>query len=96
MEEYIIQGYQFEICLRISGPNVTNPRKYGLMTVECVLLKKKEKKKERNLGKYKQPHYLLKIPLFFCYCDLQTLKMMTLANVLSVLTVQLHHALSVD
>lgn len=88
MEEYIIQGYQFEICLRIRGPNVTNPRKYGLMTVECLLLKKKKIKK--NVGKYKQLHYLLKILLFSCYCDLLTLKMMNLANVLSVLTDQLH------
>lgn len=45
MEEYIIQGYQFEICLRITGPNVTNPRKYGLMTVECLLLKNNNKNK---------------------------------------------------
>lgn len=44
MEEYIIQGYQFEICLRITGPNVTNPRKYGLMTVGCLLLKENKKK----------------------------------------------------
>lgn len=38
-----MQGYQFEICLRIRGPNVTNPRKYGILTVECLLLKKKKK-----------------------------------------------------